>query len=109
MLIAPFALLPDGAGFLLFCLLNAALIVWAIRLLPLPNKHKMFIMLFSVVEFANAAHYIQFNAVITAIIIFSFLLVEEEKEEWATLFIALGTLIKLYPVVGLTFFFVFKA
>ncbi|MVN91024.1 glycosyltransferase family 87 protein [Mucilaginibacter aquatilis] len=104
LLIAPFALLPDGAGFLLFCILNAALIVLAIRLLPLPNKHKMFIMLFSVMEFANASHYIQFNAVITAIIIFSFLLVEDEKDEWATLFIVLGTLIKLYPIVGITFF-----
>ncbi|MDT3405512.1 glycosyltransferase family 87 protein [Mucilaginibacter terrae] len=103
-IIAPFALLPDGWGFFFFSLLNAALIVWAIRLFPLANKHKMFIMLFSVMEFANAAHYIQFNAVITAIIIFSFLLVEDEKEEWATLFIVLGTLIKLYPIVGLTFF-----
>ncbi|WP_295768410.1 glycosyltransferase family 87 protein [uncultured Mucilaginibacter sp.] len=104
LIIAPFALLPDGAGFLLFCVLNAALIVLAIRMLPLPSKHKMFIMLFSVMEFANASHYIQFNAVITAIIIFSFLLVEDEKDEWATLFIVLGTLIKLYPIVGITFF-----
>ncbi|QJD97962.1 DUF2029 domain-containing protein [Mucilaginibacter robiniae] len=104
LLIAPFAILPDSIGFLLFTLLNTVVLLWAIHKLPLRTKSKMFIMLFSVVEFANATHYIQFNAVITAIIIFSFLLVEAEKDEWATMLIALGTLIKLYPIVGLTFF-----
>jgi hypothetical protein len=37
-------------------------------------------------------------------IIFSFVFIEQEKEEWSTLFTVLGALIKLYPVVGLTFF-----
>jgi uncharacterized membrane protein YeiB len=32
------------------------------------------------------------------------MLVERGKEQWATLFIVAGTLIKLYPVVGLAFF-----
>jgi uncharacterized membrane protein YeiB len=46
----------------------------------------------------------QFNPIIAAFIILSFLLVERGKDTWATLFIVLGTLMKLYPVVGLTFF-----
>lgn len=104
LIIAPFAVLPDSIGFLLFTLLNMVALLWAIHLLPLPVRKKMFIMLFSVIEFANAAHYIQFNAVITAIIIISFLLVEQERDELATMLIALGTLIKLYPIVGLAFF-----
>jgi len=104
LIIAPFALLPDGAGFLLFTLLNAGLLVWAVHILPLPNKQKMLILLFSIVEFGNSAHYIQFNAIIAAIIIVSFLMIEREREDLATLFIVLGTLVKLYPVVALTFF-----
>lgn len=104
LVIAPFALLPDGWGFLLFTLLNAAMLLWAVNSFNLPVRQKIFILLFSLIEFANAAHYIQFNAVITAIIIFSFLLIESEHDEWATLLIVAGTLIKLYPIIGLTFF-----
>lgn len=104
LIIAPFSLMPDGVGFLLFTLFNAGVLVWAVHLLPLPNKHKMFILLFSIVEFGNSAHYIQFNAIIAAVIIFSFLMIEREREELGTFFIVLGTLVKLYPIVGLTFF-----
>jgi len=104
LIIAPFSLLPDGAGFLLFTLLNAGVFVWAVHLLPLPNKHKMFILLFSIVEFGNSAHYIQFNAIIAAIIILSFLMIEQKKEALGTMFIVIGMLVKLYPIVGLTFF-----
>jgi hypothetical protein len=46
----------------------------------------------------------QFNPMITATIIISFMLVEKGKERWATLLIVAGTLVKLYPVVGLAFF-----
>jgi len=104
LIIAPFSLLPDGAGFLLFTLLNAGVFVWAVHLLPLPNKHKMFILLLSIVEFGNSAHYIQFNAIIAAIIILSFLMIEHKREAFGTLFIVIGMLVKLYPIVGLTFF-----
>jgi hypothetical protein len=103
-IIAPFALLPDAVGLLLWNLLNAGLLLWAISLLPISNRQKTFVALLSSLEFAAAEHYIQFNAVITAFIIFSFILVNKEKDHWATLFIALGALIKLYPVIGLAFF-----
>ncbi|GAB2697325.1 glycosyltransferase family 87 protein [Mucilaginibacter koreensis] len=102
--IAPFALLPDAAGLLLWNLMNAGLLLWAISLLPITNRQKTFVALLSSLEFAAAEHYIQFNAVITAFIIFSFILVNKQKDQWATLFIALGTLIKLYPIIGLAFF-----
>jgi hypothetical protein len=104
LIIAPFSLMPDGIGFLLFTLLNAGVFVWAVHLLPLPNKHKMFILLFSIVEFGNSVHYIQFNAIVAAIIILSFLMVDQEREVWGTLSIVIGMLVKLYPIVGLTFF-----
>lgn len=103
-LIAPFALLPDGVGMLLFNLLNAFLFVLAINSLPLTANRRLLIMLFCIIEFANAVHSIQVNPVIAVLIILSFLMVEKGKEEWATLFIVMGTLIKLYPVVGLAFF-----
>lgn len=103
-LIAPFALLPDSVGMLLFNLSNAFLFVWAIHSLRLSANRKLLIMLCCVIEFANSVHSIQVNPIIAALIIFSFLMVEKGKDEWATLFIVMGTLIKLYPVAGLAFF-----
>jgi hypothetical protein len=104
MVVAPFAMLPTGAGFLLWNLMNAAVLVWAITLLPIQKKLKILLMLFCSIEFANTQHSIQFNPVIAACLIFSFYLVEKKREEWATLFIIIGALIKLYPIVGLVFF-----
>lgn len=104
LVIAPFAMLPTGAGFLLWNLMNAGVLIWAVSLLPLANNRKILILLFCSIEFANTQHSIQFNSIIAAFLIFSFYFIEKEKEEWATLFIVIGTLIKLYPVVGLAFF-----
>jgi len=103
-LIAPFALLPSVVGMLLFNLLNAFLFVWAIYLLPLEPKRKLLITLCCIIEFANSVHSIQVNPIIAVLIILSFLMVEKGKDEWATLFIVMGTLIKLYPISGLAFF-----
>lgn len=103
-LIAPFALLPDGVGMLLFNLLNAFLFVWVVNSLPLTANRRLFILMVCIIEFANSVHSIQVNPIIAVLIILSFLMVEKGEEEWATLFIVMGTLIKLYPVVGLAFF-----
>lgn len=104
MVVAPFALMTDGWGLLFWSLINAVLLLWAVHLLPLSNKIKMLILLFCSIEFANSVHNIQFNPIITAFIIFSFVLVNKGKDGWATLFIILGAMIKLYPIIGLAFF-----
>jgi hypothetical protein len=104
MVVAPFALMPDVWGLFFWSLVNAVLLLWAVHLLPLSNKVKMLILLFCSIEFANSVHNIQFNPIITAIIIFSFVLVNRGKDDWATMLIVLGALVKLYPIVGLAFF-----
>ncbi|MVN22140.1 glycosyltransferase family 87 protein [Mucilaginibacter arboris] len=104
LIVAPFAVLPDSWGFFLWSIVNAIVLVWVIHLLPLAENRKMLILLFCVMEFANAEHYIQFNPIITAFILLSFILIEKKQDGWATLFIVLGTLVKLYPIAGLTFY-----
>ncbi len=104
MLIAPFALLPDVLGLLLWNIANAVILIWSISLLKIPKPKRILLLLLCTIEFANAEHTIQFNQIITACIIFSFVLLERKKEQWATLFIVSGALIKLYPIIGLTFF-----
>ncbi len=102
--VAPFALPPEAIGLLLWELANAVAVILAVNMLPLDNKRKTAMLLLCVIELANAVFYMQFNPMIAAAIIISFMLVEKGKEQWATLLIVAGTLIKLYPVVGLTFF-----
>ncbi|MFD1255339.1 glycosyltransferase family 87 protein [Mucilaginibacter terrae] len=104
LVVAPFAMLPTGFGFLLWNLMNAGVLIWALTLLPLAKNRKILILLFCAIEFANTQHSIQFNPVIAASLILSFYFVERKQEQWATLFIVIGTLIKLYPIVGLVFF-----
>lgn len=104
LVIAPSALLPHGWGFLLWELANAIAILWAICLLPFTVRQKNQLLLLCAIEYANSVFYMQFNPAITAMILLSFILVERGKEQWATLFIVLGFLIKLYPIIGLTFF-----
>jgi hypothetical protein len=103
-LMAPFAVLSDVWGFLLWSLFSAVVLLWAVHLLPISEKRKMLLLLFCSIEFANTVHNIQFNTIVTAFIIFSFVLVARGKDGWATLFIILGGLIKIYPLAGLAFF-----
>jgi hypothetical protein len=101
---APFALPPKFLGLLLWELANAVTYLIAINYLPLSVTRKKMLLLFCAIEFANSAFSEQFNPMIAAFIIGSFLLVEAEKDKWATLLIVLGAMMKLYPIVGLAFF-----
>lgn len=101
---APFALPPKFLGLLLWELANAITYIIAVNYLPLNASRKKMLLLFCIIEFANSAFSEQFNPMITAFIIGSFLLVENEKDIWATLLIVLGAMMKLYPIVGLAFF-----
>jgi hypothetical protein len=100
----PFAIPPEAAGLFLWEVANAAAVLLAVNMLPLSTKLKTAMLLLCAIEFANSVFYMQFNPIITAVIIISFVLVEKGKVEWAALLIVAGTLIKLYPVIGLSFF-----
>jgi uncharacterized membrane protein YeiB len=53
----------------------------------------------------TASFSVQFNPIMTALILYTFIMVERKQDFWAAFFIILGTLIKLYGIVGLVFFF----
>ena len=106
--IAPFALLPVWVGKLLWSVAIAAVLLWSIRSFPIEQKRRVFICWFCAHELMTALFMNQFNVVIAAIILFSFILVEREEDHWATLLIAIGTFVKLYGIVGVAFFFFSK-
>lgn len=104
-LILPFAILPDGLGMMLWNLANVSILLWGIFSLPLPNKKKVVIAWICAHEALTALFSFQFNIALTGIILLSFSYLVKRKELQSAFFIAAGTLIKLYGIVGLAFFF----
>lgn len=108
LLIAPFALLPDGFGTILWNIANVAVLLWGIYSLPLSLKKRSVVAWICAHETLTALFSFQFNIALTGIILLSFSYLVKKKEIQSAFFIALGTLVKLYGIVGLAFFFFTK-
>jgi Glycosyltransferase family 87 len=91
------------AGCFLWGIANAAVLFYAINQLPVSEKSKRVILLIAAVEMMTSMHSVQFNPMLTGFIILSFTFVHNKKEIWATLFIAIAILTKIYGVAGLAF------
>ena len=107
-IIAPFALLPKWIGCTLWIMANAAFLYWAIRQLPLSKKAIIAVLLIAVHDMYTAAAMQQFNISVIALLVGAFVFIERRQSHWATLFIVIGALTKLYGIVGLAFFFFAK-
>lgn len=108
LLVAPFAVTPVKLGLLTWALSLSFSLYIATRSLPVPKKKHLFIYWFCAHELLTGLFMWQFNVAIAAIIIASYICIEKEKDFWAAFFILLGTLTKLYGIVGLAFFFFSK-
>ncbi len=107
-LIAPFTLLPNLISVVLWGLLNASLLFFAIRKLPIKKEYQNAILILSSNELLNTISHHQFNAIIAACIILGFNYINKGKEWLALFFIVFATITKLYGVVGFSFFFFSK-
>lgn len=105
LIIAPFALLPNRIGVVLWVLFLAGITYYAIVKLPLNHFQKTIILLLNVNAMMGSSGNVQVNPLIVSLVIFSFLLIRNQKDFWAALMIVIGTAIKLYGIVGLAFFF----
>ncbi|MFM6953735.1 MAG: glycosyltransferase family 87 protein [Sphingobacteriaceae bacterium] len=108
LLFAPFAFLPTFLGMMAWQLSNAFILLTAVYKLPLNTTQKAGIAWICTHELLTSQFSFQSNAGIAGLIILTFICVENKKDFWAGLFIALGALIKLYGIVGLAFFFLSK-
>ncbi|SDI47483.1 glycosyltransferase family 87 protein [Mucilaginibacter sp. P25] len=104
-IMAPFAILPDSIGVILWVLFNAFILFKAIQLLPLKKDQYVIVLLLCAHELMTASANVQSNPMIAALIILGFNFIKREQDFWAALMIALGAFIKLYGIVGLAFFF----
>lgn len=106
--IAPFAVLPEWLGMTLWILANTIFLYYAISQLPITHNQKILIYWYAIFELMTAQGVQQFNISIAAIIILTFVYIEKERDFWAAFLIIFGTFIKIYPIVGLAFFFFSK-
>ncbi|TBO41367.1 glycosyltransferase family 87 protein [Pedobacter kyonggii] len=106
--IAPFALLPDGLGAVLWNVANVLILLWGIYSLPISLNKRTIIAWICAHEALTALFSFQFNIALTGLILLSFSYLIKKKELQSAFFIAFGTLVKLYGIVGLAFFFFTK-
>lgn len=103
-LIAPFAILPDFIGVILWSMVNAGVLLYAVKKLGFEQKNFYTILLISAIELMSATHHVQYNPMVAGMIVLSFVMIEKDNDLWGTFFIAFGFLTKLYGIAGLTFF-----
>ncbi len=103
LVIAPFALLPRVPALLLWNLCLAASLFRAIRTLPVSAGHKGAISWIVSLELLSALQMQQFNIAIAAIVAATYTAVRNDRPGVAAFLVALGTLTKLYGIVGLAF------
>lgn len=104
-LIAPFSVVPTIVGVTFWNILNGVLFIFAIYQLPLlTQKQKAIIGWLTLNSCITAFSNVQFHGIVTALIILSYSRIQSGKDLSGTFFIVLGTLLKVYGIVGLAFF-----
>jgi len=108
LIIAPFAVVPEWVGLILWCIVLTLFLYIALRRSLLTDRQQVFVLWFCAHELLTALYMQQFNIAIAAIILLAFFLIEKGRDATAAFFIVVGTLVKLYGIVGLAFFFFSK-
>ncbi len=108
LLIAPFALMPDWLGCILWNVAVTMVFLYAIYKLPFSDRKKSFFAWLCLQEFITAATYFQFNIALTGLLMLSAIYVYERKETKSAGAILIGTFVKVYGIVGLSAFFFIK-
>ena len=102
LLMAPFAVLPDWLGLLLWNLVNAFVLLIAILKLPgIGPKKAGWIVLLILLELIISLRNNQSNALMSGLIILTFLNLEKGKPGLAALLLAVSAYIKLFSLVAL--------
>jgi len=105
LLFGVFAKMPDVIGLLLWNLLNALILVFAVYFLPqLSQRQKGFILLACVIESMTAMQNEQSNGLMAGLIILAFGLMERQKLFLAALCLVLTVYIKLFGLVAFSLF-----
>jgi len=104
LLFAPFAILPNVIGVVLWNLLNTLLLFFAIKSLSFDDTKKAIVFWLVFIEMLTSIQNCQSNALIAALIIFAFTLLEKKKLFLAAFCIVFSAYIKLFGIVAIILF-----
>ncbi len=100
LLMAPFTILPDWLGIIVWNLINLAALVTGLLLLPnISKKQVAFIFLIAFFELIGSLMNEQSNALMTGLMLLGLAFLEKDKPLWATFFLMLSVYIKLFSIV----------
>ena len=100
-----FAYFPDLVGLILWNLLNALVLLAAIKYLPFEkSKKNAFILLYILIEIITSLQNNQSNPLMTGLILWAFIHLERRKIVLATLLIVLSVYIKIFSLVAFAIF-----
>jgi hypothetical protein len=104
---APFAVLPDYIGAVLWNLTGTLVFILSVKKITiLDNSQKAFILFFCFFEFLTSTQNFQSNVLLVGLMVFVFNFFENKKYIMAALFVALLASIKIYgAAVGILFLF----
>ena len=105
LVIAPYALMPEWLGVILWNVSLAMLLYIAVRTSRFSRYEILFMLWYAAHDLLTCLFMTQFNIAVAALILFSFTMTEQKKDFWAAFFICAGVFVKLLGIVGLAFFF----
>jgi glycosyl transferase family 87 len=102
---APFTFLADLPGLILWDLLNALVLFFALKSLPVKNENtKIYILWFILIELMTTMQNSQSNGLVAGLMVWGFNKFEKRNVFLASLFILLSTYIKIYGVLAALIF-----
>jgi hypothetical protein len=107
LLFAPFAMLPTYVGVVVWSLFNAGMLFGAVRMMPVNENKKAFILWFILIELITAIQNTQVNPLIAALFIFTFNAFERKQVGLAAFLVVLSAFIKVYGVLGAALFLLY--
>lgn len=103
-----FYYLPDWMGIILWNLLNTFCLFMGIKMLPrIDERSKVFLLLFVLFELIGNLQNEQSNALITGLILLTFVFFERKNVMMAALFIMLAFYIKIFGIVAAALFLLY--
>lgn len=109
MCFAPFALLPDSVGLLMWNALNAFVLLYGVRGLPcLSINKKNLLVILLLPELITSMQNSQSNALLAGLVILSFTHAENKNHLTASLFLVLSVFVKIYCGVAVLIFLLFS-
>lgn len=96
---SPLSFIPVSLSLILWTIISSLFIYYAVRLMPVSEKSKIFLYWFVLIELLNNLHSQQTNSVIAAMGLFTFIFLEKGKQKWAAVFPLLAFCIKGYGLV----------